>query len=136
MKLDYRLVLAEVPPAVGAEVAGVRAALRITLPVFVEAQAHASPELTWHHSWLGDGTLKIEVQNHGTAHIQILDFDVQSADQPIRALHNDTGRYLLPGTQANWQLHGGTDMSRVGSMLMHGHSDAGEFSITSDPGAH
>jgi P pilus assembly chaperone PapD len=114
----------------------VRAVLRITLPVFVAAQTHASPDLTWHHSWLPDGTLQIEVQNHGTAHIQILDFDVQSAEHPTQVLHNDTGRYLLPGTQANWQLHAATDMSRAGRILMHGHSDAGDFSITSDPGAH
>ncbi len=104
-ELDYRLVLSEVPPAKAAEVTGLRVALRITLPIFVAAPTHTSPDLSWHHSWLPDGTLQVEAQNQGSAHIQIFDFDVQPADHIAQVLHTDAARYLLPGSAAHWQLH-------------------------------
>jgi fimbrial chaperone protein len=135
-ELDYRLVLSEVPSAVAAQVTGLRVALRITLPVFVAAQTHTSPDLTWHHSWLPDGTLQIEAHNHGTAHVQILDFDVLSEDQREKILHTDNGRYLLPGTIAHWQLRAGASVgSPAPHIVLHGHSDAADFTVTSGPGA-
>ncbi len=134
-ELDYRLVLSEVPPALPPEVTGLRIALRITLPIFVAAQAHAAPDLTWQHSWLPDGTLDVETRNRGAAHIQILDFDAQSTAQTGPKLHSDAARYLLPGSSTHWQLRAGAAMSRTAGILIHGHSDAGDFSVTSDPGA-
>jgi fimbrial chaperone protein len=134
-ELDYRLVLSEVPPAMAADVTGLRIALRITLPMFVAAPTHTSPELTWHHSWLPDGTLQVEAQNHGSAHIQILGFDVQTADHIAPVLHADVARYLLPGSAAQWQLHPGANFSPAPHLVLNGHSDAGDFSVTSDSGA-
>lgn len=134
-ELDYRLVLSEVPPAAPADPGQLRVALRITLPVFVKAQAASSADVSWRHTQLPDGTLRIEAQNRGTAHVQISAFD---ADLPERAqpkLHTENGRYLLPGTVAHWDLKAapGPAPSRV---LIHGRSDAGDFSATSEPGAH
>jgi fimbrial chaperone protein len=134
-ELDYRLVLSEVPPAKAAEVTGLRIALRITLPIFVAAAVRTSPDLSWHHSWLPDGTLQVEAQNHGSAHIQILDFDAQTADHAAQVLHTDAARYLLPGTVAHWQLHPGANLSPATRIILHGHSDAGDFNVTSDSGA-
>ena len=134
-ELDYRLVLSEVPPAATPEVTGLRIALRVTLPVFVAAQNRASPDLTWQHSWQPDGTLRIEAQNRGTVHVQILDFDVQTADHAAQVLHTDAARYLLPGSHAHWQLQTGADFSRASRIVLHGHSDAGDFKVTSDSGA-
>ena len=134
-ELDYRMVLSEVPPAKAAEVTGVRIALRITLPIFVAAATPTSPDLSWRHSWLPDGTLQVEAQNHGSAHIQIFDFDAQSADHAAQVLHTDAARYLLPGSGARWQLHPGAKLSTVPRIVLHGHSDVGDFSVTSDSGA-
>ena len=134
-ELDYRLVLSEVPPAKAAEVTGLRIALRITLPIFVAAASPASPDLSWHHSWLPDGTLQVEAQNHGSAHIQIYDFDAQTADHAAQVLHTDAARYLLPGSAAHWQLHPGASLSPATRIVLHGHSDAGDFNVTSDSGA-
>jgi fimbrial chaperone protein len=133
-ELDYRLVLSEVPPAKTAEVTGVRIALRITLPIFVAAVTPTSPDLSWRHTWLPDGTLQVEAQNHGSAHIQIFDFDAQTADHAARVVHTDAARYLLPGSGAHWQLHPGANLSPVPRIVLHGHSDAGDFSVTSDSG--
>jgi len=134
-ELDYRLVLSEVPPEVGPDFKGLRMALRITLPIFGAPQTHASPEVAWHHEWLPDGTLQIQATNSGTAHIQILDFDVQGVDHAPQILHSDAARYLLPGSVARWQLHPATGLPRTERIVLHGHSDAGDFNVTSDVGA-
>jgi fimbrial chaperone protein len=134
-ELDYRLVLAEVPPAAAAETTGLRVALRITLPVFVAPQAHVAADLAWSHRWLADGALEIQAHNRGTAHIQILGFDVQSAGSAAGKLHTDTPHYLLPGTVERWELHGGDGAARDAQLIIQGHSDAGDFTVTSGPGA-
>ncbi|HXZ60882.1 MAG TPA: fimbria/pilus periplasmic chaperone [Steroidobacteraceae bacterium] len=136
-ELPYRLVLSEIPPEVPAETTGLRVALRITLPVFVAARAKSAPELAWRHRWLPDGTLEIEASNHGTAHLQITDFDVAGSTSATPAdLHAGNSHYLLPGAAARWQLHPGSDLARGSQPLtLHGHSDAGDFTVTSSPGA-
>lgn len=134
-ELDYRLVLSEVPPAKAAEVTGLRIALRITLPIFVAAATRTSADLSWHHGWLPDGTLQVDAHNHGAAHIQILDFDVQAADHAAQVLHTGAARYLLPGSAGHWQLRPGANFSPATHITLHGHSDAGDFNVTSDSGA-
>lgn len=134
-ELDYRVVLSEVPPPPAPDSHELRVALRITLPVFVASPQHTAADLTWSHGWLPDGTLRIGVQNHGTQHVQILDFDVASGDSAGPKLHTDTARYLLPGSSAEWELHAAPGVSPATRLLIHGHSDVGDFSVTSAPGA-
>ncbi len=135
-ELPYRLVLSEVPQAVPAETTGLRVALRITLPVFVAARVATAPEVAWTHRWLPDGTLEVDAHNRGTAHLQILDFDVQDAEHGTAGLHADQSHYLLPGTVTHWQLHPGGGFARgTQQLVLHGHSDAGDFTVTSSPGA-
>jgi fimbrial chaperone protein len=134
-ELDYRLVLTELPSPTPAESTGLRVALRITLPVFVAAQTHAAPDLAWTHRWAADGTLRIEAYNRGSAHIQILDFDVTSGRRALQGLHTDNAHYLLPGTRVHWDLHPAAATDRGGELVLHGHSDAGDFTVTSSPGA-
>jgi fimbrial chaperone protein len=133
-ELDYRLVLAEIPPPGTPESTGLRFALRITMPVFVAAPVPTAPDLTWHHSWLADGTLRIEAHNNGTAHIQVIDFDVQTADPAARVVHTDAARYLLPGSSAHWEIHPGSDFPRASRIVIRGHSDAADFKVSSDSG--
>jgi len=133
-ELDYRLVLSEVPSPSAAETTGLKVALRITLPVFVTAASHSAADLTWSHQWLADGTLDIAARNRGTAHLQILDFDVQQAGKAAQKLHASASHYLLPGTLMHWQLHPGTDLARDAQLVIQGRSDAGDFTVTSNPG--
>jgi fimbrial chaperone protein len=134
-ELPYRLVLSEVPQEVPAETTGLRVALRITLPVFVAPKVHSAPELAWGHRWLPDGTLEIEARNRGTAHLQVFDFDVQGNASAAQGLHAATSHYLLPGSAAHWQLHPGSELAHGTQQLtLHGHSDAGDFTVTSSPG--
>ncbi|MDE2136065.1 MAG: fimbria/pilus periplasmic chaperone [Gammaproteobacteria bacterium] len=133
-ELGYRLVLSEVPPATPTETTGLRVALRITLPVFIAAQTHGAPDLAWSHKWLADGTLEVAAQNRGTAHLQILDFDVQAAGSAAAKVHADASHYLLPGTVIHWQLHPGSALAHNAQLVIQGHSDAGDFTVTSAPG--
>jgi fimbrial chaperone protein len=134
-ELDYRLVLTELPSPTPAESTGLKVALRITLPVFVAAQTRAAPDLAWTHQWGADGTLRIEAHNRGSAHIQILDFDVKSGGRTPQGLHTDNAHYLLPGTGVHWDLHPAAPLDRGGELVIQGHSDAGDFTVTSSPGA-
>jgi fimbrial chaperone protein len=134
-ELDYRLVLSEVPQTAAPETTGLRVALRITLPVFVAARTAAAADVAWSHRWLADGTLEIAARNRGSAHIQILDLDVQSAGHAVPGLHTDTPHYLLPGTLARWELRSDASLARAAQLIIHGHSDAGDFTVTSSPGA-
>jgi fimbrial chaperone protein len=133
-ELDYRLVLSEIPPPGVPAQTGLRFALRITLPVFVAAPIHTAADLSWRHSWLADGTLQIEARNNGSAHIQINDFDVQAADPGAQVLHTIAGRYLLPGSDAHWQLHPNAGFPHAVHIAIHGHTDAADFNVGSDSG--
>jgi fimbrial chaperone protein len=132
-ELDYRLVLSEVPPEAAPEPGQLRVALRITLPVFVAAAVRGAPELSWHHSVLPDGTLRIVAENRGRAHIQVLNFDASPAEGGGEQLHTDNARYLLPGASAQWELRAAPGTRGDARVLIRGHSDAGDFSVTSEP---
>jgi fimbrial chaperone protein len=134
-ELDYRLVLSEVPPPPAPDTHELRVALRITLPVFVAAAVSTSPEVSWHHSWLPDGTLRVTAHNHGSAHLQVLGFVVVTGDHAEQQLHADSSRYLLPGGSAQWELHASPATPPAVPLLIRGRSDAGDFSVTSEPGA-
>ena len=132
-ELDYRLVLSEVPPIAAPEHNELRVVLRITLPVFVKATTSTSADLSWHHTTLPDGTLRIEARNNGTAHLQVLALDVDTghSQQP---LHTDSARYLLPGSVAHWDLQSARSSAPATHLAIHGHSDAGDLNATSEPG--
>lgn len=132
-ELDYRLVLSEVPPVAAPEGSELRVALRITLPVFVKAATSTSPDLSWHHTTLPDGTLRIEARNNGSAHLQVLALDVDTGDSQ-QPLHTDSARYLLPGSAAHWDLPYAHRAAPATHLIIHGHSDAGDLNATSEPG--
>jgi fimbrial chaperone protein len=132
-ELDYRLVLSEVPPAAPANASELRVALRITLPVFVDAMRRTSADLSWRHTLLPDGTLSIEADNHGMAHVQILDFDAASMDHAEERWHTSSARYLLPGSSAHWELKSAPGLTATTRLMVRGHSDAGDFSVASEP---
>jgi fimbrial chaperone protein len=133
-ELDYRLVLSEVPPPPAPDSHELRVALRITLPVFVAAPLRTAADVSWQHRSLPDGTLEITAQNHGTAHVQIFSFDAATGDEAGAKLHTENAHYLLPGGSAHWELHA-PGVSPAARLLIHGRSDAGDFSVTSAPGA-
>lgn len=134
-ELPFRLVLSEVPSPSPTETTGLKVALRITLPIFIAAKTHGAADLAWSHRWLPDGTLEVQALNRGSAHLQILDFDVQGAPAGTEGLHAGAPHYLLPGSVAHWQMHPGSGLGHGVQIVLRGHSDAGDFTVTSAPGA-
>jgi fimbrial chaperone protein len=125
-ELAYRVVFEEVPQAAPAGFTGLRVALRLSVPIFIApsvAKPHA--DLSWELRSLPGGQLEVAATNHGSAHSQVTDFEVERAG--AGALHGATGKYVLPGSRMSWVLK--TDASAgQGTYTIHGHSDQGEFS--------
>jgi fimbrial chaperone protein len=124
-ELDYRLLLAEVPPPAAADFTGLRIALRLNLPVFVHPAVAASADLDWQARWLEDGGLEVSATNRGGAHLQVIGFELGLGD--AGTLHAGTSRYVLPGSTVSWMLRPEATVARDAVLNLHGYSDQGEF---------
>ncbi len=125
---SYRLIFQEVPQAAPKDFTGLRVALRLSVPVFIApVRGKPAADVAWDAHWLPDGQIEVAATNHGTGHLQITDFEVQmsGAKTPLRGM---TTKYVLPGSRMSWLLKPAADAERRGQILIHGHSDQGEFS--------
>jgi fimbrial chaperone protein len=126
-ELTYRVIFEEIPQAAPVEFTGLRVALRLSVPVFVApSHGRAVPDVTWDAHLLPDGGFEIAATNHGTAHLQISDFDVQWQGTQD-SLHGMTSKYVLPNSRMAWKLNPSGEPVR-GPLVIHGRSDQGEFS--------
>lgn len=126
-ELAYRLVLDEVPEAAPAGFNGLRVALRLTVPVFVApVHGHAAADVHWDVKRLSGNEIEVDALNQGTAHLQVADFDVQYGS--AAALHANSGHYILPGDRIVWRLKAEFEVPRDVAIVIHGHSDKGDFS--------
>jgi fimbrial chaperone protein len=127
-ELAYRVVFEEVPQAAPAGFTGLRVALRLSVPIFIApAVGKARADLSWELRTLPDGELEVAATNHGAAHSQITDFDVQPSGA-AEPLHGMTGKYVLPGSRMTWVLKADPSPASPGTYTIRGHSDQGEFS--------
>lgn len=127
-ELSYRVIFEEVPQAAPENASGLRVALRLSVPVFVApARGKASPDLVWESRWLPDGTLEVAATNRGTAHLQVTDFDLQlpGSQDTVRGI---SAKYVLPGSRVSWTFAANPDSGRQGRLVIHGHTDQGDFS--------
>jgi fimbrial chaperone protein len=125
-ELTYRVVFDEVPQAAPAGFNGLRVSLRLSVPIFVTpVHGRPSANLQWQLLRLPGGDFEVDAKNEGTAHLQVADFDVQvGADTP---LHAKTSKYLLPGSRMTWQIKPEAPVASQGPIVIHGHSDQGDF---------
>lgn len=127
-ELDYRLVLEEVPPAAPKDFLGLQVALRVSLPVFVQPVARAKPSLAWSAVRNADGRLVLRARNDGTAHVQVLDFDLRATGgDDALTLHNAVARYLLPGSATEWPIDAPAGSGPVTHLQLRGASDQGDI---------
>ena len=108
-ELSYRLVLQEVPQRSSPQSTGLTVALRLSLPVFVQAVAATSPNVAWSAAADPDGNLVVTARNDGTAHLRLLGFEVAAEGNPAQVLHQPVASYVLPGQWRSWTLRAGTD---------------------------
>jgi len=100
----YRLVISEVPVADAESAAGVRFALRLSLPVFITpAGARAAPRWS-----LGReaGGRSLSVRNDGDAHLHVRRLTVTEKTTGRLLLASDSPRYVLPGAAQSWAFDG------------------------------
>ncbi len=92
-ELAYRVVFEEVPQAAPAGFTGLRVALRLSVPIFIApAAGKAHADLSWELRALPDGQLEVAATNHGSAHSQVTDFEVQPVRRRRGALRGMTGK--------------------------------------------
>jgi fimbrial chaperone protein len=98
----YRLLITEVPRAVGDGLQGVSFALRLNLPVFVTPNG-ALPQPTWSLQRDGGGA-RLTLGNEGNAHVRVRSIALfeDGGAQPVFV--SDDGGYVLAGAERSWQL--------------------------------
>ncbi|GAB3630568.1 molecular chaperone [Pandoraea terrae] len=129
-ELSYRIYLQEVPPAAQPGFQGLQVALRLGLPVFVQAQQPAKAALKWSVETLDRGRLKVRAMNEGTAHMQVTDFALTLVgdDRPVAA--QQVAAYVLPGQAHEWVLP--TDPAKKLSgrkVRLKAYTDAGSADV-------
>jgi len=104
-ELTYRLNLQELPPKQSANFTGVKVALRVTLPVFVQSlNGGASPKMEWDIMRMPEDQLKVTLRNTGNAHVQISDFGLYALGNE-KAIAGESGSsYVLQGQTHEWAL--------------------------------
>jgi fimbrial chaperone protein len=93
----YRIVVSEVPGPPQPGFTGATFALRLSLPVFVDAAvAKSAPQLAWSGAGGADGGIELTATNTGTRHIQLRTVDVLHDGPGVDGRHAGPW-YVLPG---------------------------------------
>ena len=104
-ELTYRLNLQELPPKQSSNFTGVKVALRITLPVFVQSlKGGAMPNMEWNVLRMPDDQLKVTLRNTGNAHVQISDFSLFVPGNDKLIAGESGSSYVLEGQTHEWML--------------------------------
>jgi fimbrial chaperone protein len=98
----YRLLITEVPRAVGDGTPGVSFALRLNLPVFVTPEG-ALPQPSWSLQRDGGGA-KLTLGNQGNAHVRVQSIALFEDGGANPVFVSDDGGYVLAGRERSWQL--------------------------------
>jgi fimbrial chaperone protein len=132
-ELTYRVIFEEVPQAAPVNFTGLRVALRLSVPIFV-APTHgvAAAALTWEAHRLPEGVVEVAATNHGTGHLQVSDFVLGLGDGG--GFKGMVSKYVLPGSRMTWTLKPNAPDGLLSAgpsgnaIVIHGHSDQGDFS--------
>ncbi len=127
----YRLLLDEIPPPPAAEFRGLQMALRISLPVFVQARTPAAASLAA-TVVERDGQRQLQLINRGHAHLQLSNLQLQ-AQPPTTAttaatpsLYSyDKTLYVLPGQQRELPLSGQFSLATGQVLNLQAQTSAG-----------
>jgi fimbrial chaperone protein len=134
-ELSYRVIFEEVPQAAARDFSGLQVALRLSVPVFVAPTLKAAvAEVHWRAVWLPTGELEVSAMNVGSGHLQVADFEVKLEGGHV-SLHSLSAKYVLPGSRMAWQLKAPDNFNREAPLVLHGHSDRGDFSADIPPHA-
>jgi fimbrial chaperone protein len=125
----YRIYLQEIPGPPKPGFQGLRMALRLGIPIFVAPAEAVKPQLRWSARLEAGGkTLSIELQNSGSAHVQVLDFVISQPPAGETVARETVPVYVLAGQSRRWilkplerSLHVAEDVH------LKANTDSGEF---------
>jgi fimbrial chaperone protein len=104
-ELTYRLSMQELPPKQSANFTGVKVALRVTLPIFVQSlNGGAMPKMEWEILRMPEDQLKVTLHNTGNAHVQISDFSLFVPGNGKSIAGESGSSYVLEGQSHDWML--------------------------------
>ena len=94
---SYRIVISEVPGAPPPGFSGATFALKLSLPVFVDAAATKTvPQLVWSGAFDADGRFVLAATNTGSKHVQVRAVDILHDGPGVDGRHAGLW-YVLPG---------------------------------------
>lgn len=132
-ELSYRLILTEVPPEADPGFTGLNVALRLSLPIFVEATAPSPAQLDWSAVRTSNGALAVTARNAGNSHARVLTFAVAPAEGPGQAIDQQMAAYILPGQARTWTLDNNQNDGTTGAawrrLRVKGVTEAGDFEV-------
>jgi fimbrial chaperone protein len=104
-ELTYRVFLQEVPPPPKPGFQGLQVALRLSLPIFVQPrQGPAKATLVWNLQLQGEDTLRLQLNNQGTGHIQVSEIELFQPGQEKPVASQSSLVYVLPGQSRAWEF--------------------------------
>ncbi|MFO1406078.1 MAG: fimbria/pilus periplasmic chaperone [Steroidobacteraceae bacterium] len=137
-ELSYRLILTEVPGEAAPGFTGLNVTLRLSLPVFVEAQSASPARLEWSARADGPGRVAVTARNDGASHARVLSFTVTPAEGRGPTAAETTASYLLPGQARTWVLdydkNDGIAAADGRRLRLKGMTEAGDFEVVVSPG--
>jgi len=135
-ELTYRLLLQEVPQEASPDFNGLQIVLRLSVPVFVEPLAPATPQIAWAAARGTDGKLSLSARNDGSAHARIHGFSVKTADGATTMLDQPELAYVLPGSTRHWTFDDNNN-TRLNAQSTTGPGMAGPYRLegTTDRGS-
>lgn len=99
----YRLLVDELPGGPGSGT--VQFALRLSLPVFAEAEAQPGPpQLSWRIAPLGPGMAELRVRNDGDHHDRLSDLALQIPGVGTVKPTGLPNPYVLAGAERSWRI--------------------------------
>lgn len=123
----YRLVISEVPLAEPESAAGVRFALRLSLPVFITPQgARAVPSWSLGRASAGSA---LNLRNDGNAHLHVRRLTVTDRATGRVLLTTESPTYVLPGASQSWTL---AVPQFTGAALIEADTNLGGLSVELD----
>ncbi len=100
---SYRLLIDQLPPP-RKDGAGVRTALRLSMPAFVEPLRIDTPKVNWTWSHDPAGGTDLAVVNHGSAHMKVADLKIRLPNGEALTPPPVGSAYILSGAVHRWRL--------------------------------
>ena len=124
-ELTYRVVLHEVLNA-AADAKGLRIALNLSIPIFVNPLVPCAPSLQWQLVRSPKGEIRLHIANTGTAHVRLETVEIVEANATKAFARKNLSAYLLPNDERSWILES-APLPPSAAVVIRAKTDAGDI---------